>query len=125
MRSPAHFDCPLRAGLCAELDETYLLQVYVDRVFGTFAFQKRLGLTKPAVSGTVTSARGRPIAAEPVTLLIGGKSYVTYTDRNGAFRFYDKAIASGKASLKLRNTVRKRFMREAGRPKTGLEVKLG
>lgn len=61
--------------------------VYVDQLYGTFAFVPFDAATMEVIhQGTVTRG-GKPAAGELVTLQYGGHTYRTYTSARGNYRF--------------------------------------
>jgi hypothetical protein len=63
--------------------------VYWDCIYNSFLFATP---TVPIFhSGTLLGAAGKALAGRLVSLKLNGKTYRTYTDANGAYRFYDVA----------------------------------
>lgn len=114
----------VRAELCADPDEPYVISIYYDRVFGTFAFESPPALPKPLISGVVMTPVGLPVANERVTLLVAGRSFETFTNKDGIFRFYAWSIRPGKGRLMLRKSVRKKIELKPGIPMHDLTLKL-
>jgi hypothetical protein len=83
----------------ADAHETYRIQSYYDRVFGTFAFKRAPLSSNPAISGTVVDASGQPAARQLATLEIGGRKYSTLTDRQGHYTLRASDIPAGAGSL--------------------------
>jgi hypothetical protein len=82
---------------CATADEIYTYEVYRDVVFGTIATRLQ-GSSPPRLQGIAQSGT-RVLANEQVTLLIGGKRYVTRTDAQGRYAFGAAGAAAGDGML--------------------------
>jgi hypothetical protein len=102
----------------ATITETYVVEVYYDRLFGTFAFKKVPGSAEPLASGRVTD-RGSPMAGRRVTLMINGKKFSTITDRDGRYAFRATSIRPGNGELSVGNLNRK--VRLTGEPVRNLD----
>ena len=72
--------------------------VYWDTVYNTFMFAFPTGA--PDASGSVSSATGASLANEKVTMTLGGKTYTTYTDANGDYRFYGTGAGEAEVMVK-------------------------
>lgn len=81
-------------------DEIYLVDVYVDRVFGTFAFKSAEYRETPFVQGTILQSDGSPAGDREVGLIQGGRIYNTISDQQGIFAFHAAKIREGNATLK-------------------------
>ena len=71
--------------------------IYWDTVSNTFmlAFP-----AEPATaSGTFIDIAGRPVANMPIALVVGTHTFRTFTDPNGAYRFYGAPTGPGKISV--------------------------
>jgi hypothetical protein len=90
-----------------EADEVYTVEVYYDRVFGTFAFRNVSIRAKPVISGTVLNAAGRPLARELVSLTMGDKLFSTHTDKQGRFSFGMSTFKPESVVVTTRHKVRK------------------
>jgi hypothetical protein len=99
-----------------EADEVYAVEVYYDRVFGTFAVRNVSVRAKPVISGTVLNATGRPLAGELVSLTMGDKLFSTHTDKQGRFSFGVSTIKPGSVSVMTRHKVRKELQLKQGTP---------
>lgn len=108
---------------CA-VDEAYAFEVYVDRVFGSFAFRSIPVGAVPHVSGTVVGANNRQLAKTDVMLMIGGKRYYTRTNQQGFYKFQSAAIRSGQAKLYVDNKVIKTLTLQANTPVKNLNLQL-
>ena len=80
-------------------DEVYAVEVYRDRIFGSFAFRSVPIEATPVVSGTVVTLGGTAMAGASVTLRTGGKRYNATANQVGGFGLRAKTISSGKAKL--------------------------
>lgn len=83
----------------AEAHETYRIQSYYDRVFGTFAFKRESLQTVPMISGIVADVSDHPVVRHKVTLMIGGRKYSTLTDRQGKYVLRASDIPAGEGTL--------------------------
>jgi hypothetical protein len=97
-------------------DEVYSVEVYYDRVFGTFAFRNVSVRAKPVISGTVLNAAGRPLARELVSLTMGDKLFSTHTDKQGRFSFGMSTLKPGSMAVMIRHKVRKALQLKQGAP---------
>ncbi len=61
--------------------------VYWDNLFGTFMFT--FATTLPSISGVIHDKAGKPWPHNLVTFTVGSKTFTTYTDPSGAYRFYN------------------------------------
>ena len=83
-------------------EEYFSYDIYWDMVFGTFAVKRsQVGPARPdaIVSGTAVEPDGTPIVREPVTLVIDGKKFTTFTDERGRYAIRDQRVKSGNAVL--------------------------
>jgi hypothetical protein len=67
--------------------------VYWDTVFNSFMFAFAQG--EPSASGLLTDKSGKPVANAPVALAAGTRTFQTFTDKKGEFRFYNTPAGSG------------------------------
>jgi hypothetical protein len=112
------------ARLCADSNENYIVSIYYDRVFGTFAFEPPPAFSKPLISGVITTPVGLPVAHESVTLISAGKSFKTFSNKDGIFRFYAWSIKPGKGKLILRKSISKKIELKPGIPMHDITLKL-
>lgn len=64
------------------------MEVLWDTVYGSFVFVPLQLSAKATVQrGKVMDAAGKPARALRVDLTVGGKTFHTFTDRNGGYRF--------------------------------------
>jgi hypothetical protein len=68
-----------------------MMELYLDTVYQTFAFVPIAGPTD-ALRGVITTSSGKPSVGTPVTAIVGGKRYLTYTDSKGEYRFGRKFV---------------------------------
>ncbi|MEZ4886310.1 MAG: hypothetical protein R3E32_16360 [Chitinophagales bacterium] len=86
--------------LNAEIDEIYAIEVYFDKVFGTFATQK-VGLNQnPVLVGVATDNSGKVLKNKIIELQSGGQTFVTSTDAEGKYTFRSQNIKSKSGVLK-------------------------
>jgi hypothetical protein len=66
------------------------MAVYWDTLYGSFMFDPIEDQPASAIihAGRVVDASGTPVRQAAVDLSYGGKTYHTYTDNNGAYRFF-------------------------------------
>lgn len=102
----------------------YAVEIYQDRVFGSFAFRAAPQLaTLARVSGVLLDAAGRPRPHTEVTLKGGGKTFATRSDARGNFAFRSSGIPVGNLEIGSgRHTVRRWLTRAA--PVAGIELRL-
>jgi hypothetical protein len=90
--------------------------VYWDCIYNSFLFA--FPAVPPFHSGTLVGEAGKALAGRMVSLKLNGHTYQTYTDANGAYRFYDavgRAVAGhgtlasggGALAVKIDNQVSK------------------
>jgi FG-GAP-like repeat len=69
------------------------IEVYSDAVYGTFLFTF---VTTPATdTGNLTDSTGKPVAGKEVILQVGARTYRTFTDSKGVYRFYGPVKGEG------------------------------
>lgn len=105
------------------IDEIYLVDVFFDRVFGTFAFESVPPAQTAMLSGRVIGADGKPISGKIVKAMVGKKSITTVTNKKGFFEFHSPRI-SGKASLVVDNKIHQEVSVATGKPVSGIILKL-
>jgi hypothetical protein len=85
-----------RVELFARPDERYIVEVYCDVVFGTFAYRQATSSRTPLLQGTAIGKTGKVAADQIVTLINQGRKFTTRTDSAGRYAFHAKAIKPGK-----------------------------
>jgi len=90
----------------AQQGESYCVWAYYDRVFGTFAFQRKPLSGQPALSGEVDDSSGQPVEGQLVTLVIGGKRFSTRTDARGMYALRAEGIPGGVGAITIANASR-------------------
>jgi hypothetical protein len=85
--------------LHAEADEHYAVEVYFDRVFGTFAIREVPISDEPSVAGRIVDSKERPLPGQLVTLRADDKDFTTITDAEGRFSFHIPQFRADNASL--------------------------
>jgi hypothetical protein len=93
------FEAAAQVEFWAEADEDYIVTVYYDTTFGSFAFRQEAGGGESVVSGTATGANGQPAANQMVTITAGGRRFTTFADRSGNYVFHSREIPNGPATL--------------------------
>lgn len=94
-----------------ESEPIYVVAVYLDKVFRTFAFRKIPVGNTIKISGRVIKSIDRnPFSNVEVTVRSGARRYVTTTDANGNFRFLSPDIPKGQIEITAAGaTLRQRF----------------
>ncbi len=105
-------------------DEIYIVDVYYDRIFGTFAFERGQAAQMAMLTGTVTWPDGKPMSGKTITLVIANKPIVTATNKEGRFEFYSSRIRGGTASLVVDNKVYRKVDLSLGKPISGINIQL-
>ena len=80
-------------------NERFVVELWRDRVFGTYAFRQEPVSGSPRFQGVATGANGLPLQKTTVKLTAGGKTYFATTDQTGHFAFFARNIPSGEASV--------------------------
>ena len=81
------------ANLVSGPQDWFVVQLWYDNLFGTFAFDQLV----PAAAAKLTGKGSQP--AQEVVLQVAGKVFRTFTDKNGEFQFRGPGIPSGPAKL--------------------------
>jgi hypothetical protein len=84
-------------------NERFVVELWRDRVFGTYAFRQEPVSGSPRFKGIAKAANGLPLQKQPVKLTTRGRTYSTITDKAGHFAFFARDIPAGKASLVIGN----------------------
>jgi hypothetical protein len=87
----------LEANLFAGPDDYFVVTIWYDRLFGTWAFQQGQVAAEAIVSGS-----GSP-PGQIVKLRTGNRTYVTIADRKGNYVFKARSIPEGAVSLTVGN----------------------
>jgi hypothetical protein len=67
----------------------YFVTAYYDTLYGTFLFAMDDGTgTARLLSGTITDVDGDRVPHEPLKLVVGNKTYQTFSRNNGSFLFH-------------------------------------
>jgi hypothetical protein len=77
--------------------DNFIVNIYYDTTFGTFAFQQEQPAATPVLSGSGTAA------GQSVTLSSGGRIFRTVTDSNAKYAFLSRSIPPGPATLTIGN----------------------
>ncbi len=85
--------------LHAEIDEIYALEVYFDKVFGTFATKKVSLNSNPILAGTAIDRFGKVLKNKTVQLKIGNQSFITSTNTRGAYAFRSRNLSKAKSGI--------------------------
>jgi hypothetical protein len=75
----------------------FVVNIYYDAVFGTFAFQQEAPATQDRLTGSGSAA------GQPVTLTSGKKIFRTVTGKDGKFTFRSRGVPAGPAMLAIGN----------------------
>ena len=108
--------------LFAGIDEQYVVEVLYDRVFGTFVFRLLPSAANALLAGVVTADSGRVPSGQTVSVLAGGKRFVTTTDASGRWAFHARDIEPGTVTIKAGNVTRTEKF--AGEPVKDVELRL-
>ena len=83
------------------------MEVLWDTIYGSFVFVPLEISAKPTFQqGKVTDPSGRPVRGQRVDLEVGGRTFHTFTDRSGGYRFVGAkkaipgALTSGTLTVK-------------------------
>jgi hypothetical protein len=87
------------ADLFAGTDEIYSMEIYVDVIFGTFAFRKVPVAPAALLAGTVHNTFNRPVPYAEVTLVNNGRRYLTRANAQGRYAFHSTSIAAGQTAI--------------------------
>lgn len=79
--------------------EVYSMEIYVDVIFGTFAFRSVPIMPAAKLAGTVHDTFNRPMPNAEVTLVNNGKRFVTRADAQGRYAFHSASIAPGQTAI--------------------------
>jgi hypothetical protein len=79
--------------------EHYECEVYLDAIFGTFAFRDVTTNAEPALSGKLVDQQGNAIANSSIALNVGKRTFVTNTDTAGNFALHLPGITSGRIAV--------------------------
>ena len=85
----------LEANLSAGPSDYFVVTIWYDQLFGTFAFQQGQVAPSPIVSGTGAQP------GEVVRLEVGNRAYVTVAGKNGSYGFRSRSIPNGAATLRV------------------------
>src|SRR5690348_4115114 len=81
----------------------FVVEIWRDRIFGTFAFRQEPVANSPRIQGVAKDSNGKPLPNQRIKLTIGGKAYSTMSDQTGHFAFFARNIPAGSASLLVAN----------------------
>ena len=81
--------------------ERFVVELWRDRLFGTFAFRQEPVNPTPRLQGIAKAADGSPLKNQAVKLVVNGKTYSALSDKNGHYAFYARKIPAGTASLQV------------------------
>ena len=84
-------------------NERFVVEIWRDRVFGTYAFRQEPVSSTARFQGVAKGADGKPLQNQRVKLTVQGKTYSTMTDQAGHFAFFARNIPAGTASLLVAN----------------------
>jgi len=84
-------------------NERFVVEIWRDRVFGTYAFRQEPVNSTARFQGIAKAADGKPLQNQRVKLTVQGKTYSTMTDQVGHFAFFPRNIPAGSASLLVAN----------------------
>jgi len=84
-------------------NERFVVSMWRDRIFGTYAFTQEPVSATARIKGVAKGADGLPLKQQRVQLQTPGKIYSTITDEAGRFAFFAQSIVPGKATLLIPN----------------------
>lgn len=87
----------LEANLFSGPNDYFVVTLWYDELFGTWAFQQGQATSSPIVSGTGAKPN------EVIRLVAGSRAYVTVADRKGHYQFRAASIPEGAARLTVGN----------------------
>jgi hypothetical protein len=85
------------------LSERFVVEVWRDRLFGTFAFRQEPVSSSARLQGVAKGPDGKPLIKQSAKLTAGGRTYFTVTDEAGHYAFFARNIPAGQASLSIGN----------------------
>jgi hypothetical protein len=101
--------------------EVYSMEIYVDVIFGTFAFRSVPIVPAAKLAGTVHDTLNRPMPHAEVTLVNNGRRYITRADAQGRYAFHSTSIVPGNIAISSGQTqIQLAF---AGKPLGNLDLK--
>lgn len=107
----------------SQVGEGHIVQVYYDKIYGTFAFQE-VDPSATSVSGVVSDQANRPVPNQEVSIeLADGRVLVTHTDSQGRYRFRSRLLKPGRLVVAVGN--QKIPFDFRGRSISNLRVRLG
>jgi len=81
--------------------EHFIVEFWLDQVFGTLALRQQVVAGQPRLVGTAKSPRGEPLIKKSIVLAIADKTYHTVTDSDGQYAFYSADIPEGQATIQI------------------------
>ena len=85
----------MSATLVSDPTDHFIVNIWYDNLFGTFAFQEVAPPASPMFQGSGAAT------GQIVTLTAGGKIFGTVADKNGHFSFHAPSIPAGSAMLSI------------------------
>jgi hypothetical protein len=82
-------------------NEHFIVEFWLDQVFGTLALRQQELAGKPRLRGIAKGPLGNPLTGKPVTLTQAGKTYHAITDSHGQYAFFSTAIPEGQATVRI------------------------
>jgi hypothetical protein len=105
----------------ADPDEFYIVEVYCDVIFGTFAFRSIGSTAIERLRGRALDQFGHPIPYAEVTMISQGQQFQTVTDEEGNFSFRAATIGFGRARLEVGTAAHHLDLR--GEPSDQIEIR--
>ena len=84
-------------------NDRFVVEIWRDRIFGTYAFRQEPVVSSPRVQGLAKDSNGKPLPNQRIKLTIQGKTYSTMSDQAGHFAFFARNLPAGSASLLVAN----------------------
>ncbi len=85
--------------LFAGPNEIYAMEIYMDVIFGTFAYRSVPVVATAQLTGTVQDSFNKPIPFAEVTLVNNGRRFVTRANAQGNYAFHASSITPGNSSI--------------------------
>jgi hypothetical protein len=82
-------------------NEHFIVEFWLDQVFGTLALRQQELAGKPRLRGIARGPLGNPLVGKPVTLTQAGKTYHAITYSHGQYTFFSTAIPEGQATVQI------------------------
>jgi hypothetical protein len=85
--------------LFAGPNEIYAMEIYMDVIFGTFAYRTVPVVATAQLTGTVLDNFNKPVPFAEVTLVNNGRRFVTRANAQGNYAFHSASITPGNSTI--------------------------